>query len=436
MSKVIVATQPKRKVYRKKRYYNQKARIIPQPVYSGRGAYKKVAARPINKSPSVPWGSMIGGGIGAALGGPVGSAIGGGVGHLAQSLIKHFTGFGDYSIEVNSLMGGRFSPPELINYSHRGVCMRHREYIGDITATSAFTLTAYDINPGLSSSFPWLAGVANNFEQYAITGMIFEYKSLSADYTTAASAALGYVAMATQYNPLQPQFQDKIHMENYEFANSAKPSENFIHPIECKKSLTPTEPMYVRTGPVENNADQRLYDLGKFQIATGGNAGSGVLGELWCTYEVCFYKPKLVDADDDVLSAHWELGSVTGAGPLGSAQTPDADNTLDIVFTPTSMTFPSTLNHGKFQVTWTVAGDSTAVTPPGITATSGCSLPAEWINHTTTPFTTQVGITTTGCIVIFIVEITDYSAVVTFGGAGTTPANPVGADLHIAQMWI
>lgn len=438
MSRVIV-TQPKRRTYKKQYVRRQR---IPLPVVSGKGAYTKYTARPrrqrasASSSSSIPWGSAAGGIIGSMIGGPPGGAIGSAIGGVAQGLIKHFTGVGDYTIEANTLMGANFSPPELINKSHRGVCLRHREFITDITASSAFDLTAYDINPGLSTTFPWLAGVANNFEQYAITGMIFEYKSLSADYTTASSAALGYVVMATQYNPLQPQFQDKIHMENYEFANSAKPSESFIHPIECKKALTPTDPLYVRTGPVEDNADQRLYDLGKFQIATGGNTGSGVLGELWCTYEVCFYKPKLVDADDDVLSAHWRLSTVVGGGSLGTLQVPDDDNTIDIIFTPTSMTFPATMNHGKFLITWNCVGASTAVTAPVVTAASGCSIPLDFAGHTIGQFSTpNAGGTSTSMTWQAVVIISDYSAVVSVAG-GTLNASISSCDLHIAQMWI
>lgn len=430
----IVEIKPKRRYRKRRQIRYQRRQRVPRSAITGNGKYRRGTHK--NDDPYVPWGSMIGGAIGGLIGGPPGMAIGGGVGHLSQKLIKHFTGVGDYNIEVNTLMGPDFSPPELINKSQRGVCLRHREYIGEITAAATFTNLAYDINPGISNTFPWLAGVANNFEQYAFTGMIFEFKSLSADYTTAASAALGYVAMATQYNSLNPDFIDKIHMENYEFANSAKPSESFIHPIECKKSLTPTEPLYIRTGPVQANADQRLYDLGKFQIATGGNSGSGILGELWCTYEVCLYKPKLVDQDDDILSGHWSLSTVTGPGPLGTSQLPDSDVTLEIVFTPTTITFPDTLNSGRYLITYNCVGASTAITIPTITATSGCILVADWANHTIATFTTETGTTSTGLIIMFVLDILNFSAVVTWGGAATIPATITSADLHIAQMTV
>lgn len=430
---VVVPAQRRRRRQAPRKY---PVRFRALPTLTGRGAYRKKYPRSTRSSTSYPYGATIGTGIGTALGGPIGGMIGGGVGHLAQSLIKHISGFGDYTVEVNSLMGDKFNPPELINQSHRSVCLRHREFIGDVTATSAFTVQAYDINPGLASTFPWLAGVANNFEEYMISGMVFEYKSLSADYTTAASAALGYVAMATQYNPLLPDFPDKIHLENYEFANSAKPSENFIHPIECKRSLNPVNQLYVRTGPVEDNADQRLYDLGKFQIATAGNSGSGILGELWCTYEVHLFKPKLIDNDDDVLSGHWSVGTIVGGSILGATQVPDATNTLDIVFTPTTMTFPATLRAAKFLITWNCVGANTPVTPGVVTATSGCTIISDFANHTIGQFSTpQAGASSTSMVFQVVVEITDYSAVLSVTG-GVINATPSSCDIHIAQMYL
>ncbi|QMW68718.1 capsid protein [Crucivirus-224] len=433
MSKqIVLATKTRRRRRQVPRKYPVRFRALP--VLTGRGAYRKKYPRSTS-SYSTPYGAMIGGGIGTALGGPVGGMIGGGVGHLAQSLIKHITGFGDYTVEVNSLMGNRFNPPELINQSHRSVCLRHREFITDITASSAFTINAFDINPGLSDSFPWLSGVANNFEEYMIAGMVYEYKSLSADYTTASSAALGYVAMATQYNPLLPEFTDKVHLENYEFANSAKPSENFIHPIECKKSLNPVNQLFVRTGAVETGADQRLYDLGKFQIATAGNSGSGILGELWCTYEIHFFKPKLVDAEDILMAGHWQLNSVTNASPLGSAAATEVTGTnLPVTLTGGSIEFPSTISDGRYLITYNVVGSSTATTMFTLTATSNCSIPNKYAGNTVANFKTQNGVTTTGGISMWTVTITGPSAIVVVNDDGTLPASATSGDLWIVQL--
>lgn len=416
-----------------------KPTLYRAPYYRGRGGYRKTYPTSTKRyTPTLPsgLGSMLGGAAGSFIGGPIGGVIGSGLGHLAQGLIKHVTGFGDYTVDVNTLMGANFSPPELINMSKNAVCLRHREYIGDITASADFTVQSYPINPGLQSTFPWLSGVANNFEEYMITGMIFEFKTLSADYTTASSAALGYVAMATQYNSLLPDFVDKIHLENYEFSNSAKPSETFIHPIECKRSLNPVSQLYNRTGPVESNADIRLYDLGKFQIATGGNSGTGVLGELWCTYEVCLFKPRLVEYDDVHLSSHWRLNSVNSLAPLGqSAATQAAGSTLEATVVGTDLVFPSTLTEGQFIVSYAVWGNSTAIADPTLTAVSNCSFKQYWKGDTVdNAVAPNNGVSTQIMTITFILEITGPSAVVNFGDDGTLPASASAADLWISQV--
>lgn len=413
--------------------------IYRAPYVTGRGTYRRVRPAAQKRSGiSLPsnLGSMVGGAAGTFLGGPLGGVIGSGLGHLAQGLVKHITGFGDYNVEVNTLMGAGFSPPELINLSKHAVCLRHREYIGDITASSAFTIQSYPINPGQSDTFPWLSGVANNFEEYMVTGMIFEYKTLSADYTTASSAALGYVAMATQYNSLQPDFVDKIHLENYEFSNSAKPSETFIHPVECKRSLNPVSQLYVRTGPVEANADQRLYDLGKFQIATGGNSGSGILGELWCTYEVCLFKPKLVEVDDAALTAHYRLTDINNNAPLGASPAVQAaGSTLELTIDGTSITFPDTLTEGKFMCNFTVWGSAATINDPTLTALSGCSLKQYLKTDTVTQASCPAnGVSATIYNLLFILEITAGGAVVVISDDGVLPASATDGDLWVAQI--
>lgn len=438
MSTVVTTTTRRRRARKPAAKTTTLARQMPyrMPFVSGRGVYqRRVAAQPKSRVrlPS-GLGSMIGGAAGTYLGGPLGGVIGSGLGHLAQGLLKHISGFGDYTVEVNSLMG--LSPPELVNLSKNAVCLRHREYIGDITAAANYTVTAYDINPGLSASFPWLQGVAENFEEYMITGMIFEYKTLSADYTTASSAALGYVAMATQYNSLLPNFPDKVHLENYEFANSAKPSESFIHPIECKRSLNPVNQLYVRTGPVQANADQRLYDLGKFQIATGGNSGSGILGELWCTYEVCLFKPRLLENDDEPLVAHWQLTGVDNNNVMGSSfPDPVAGSTLvGALVGGNGIAFPTTLTSGKFLISYNVWGTAASITAPSITAASGCTILQYFKGDTVDRATVPSNSTTSSIFSItFAIEITG-AAVVTFGTAGSLPTSATACDLWVLQF--
>lgn len=346
--------------------------------------------------------------------------------------LDYILGRGDYTIRANSIMGGVYDPPELHNRSDKTVCIRHREYITDIIASSGFNLQSYEINPGLSTTFPWLSQVAEAFEEYRFTGIVFEFKTLSADYTTASSAALGYVIMATQYNTLSPNFPDKITMENYEFANSGKPSVTFLHPVECKRALNPVSELFVRTGAI-TTGDLRLYDHGNFQIATGGNTGSGVIGELWCTFEVEFYKPKLVTSiGSELKTDHWVLGSVTSTQPMGTLQVLQPGSNLGTALSETMIIFPPNVQDGKYMITYSIAGNVTSsVTPPisGI-STSNCSFFPEW----------QIGgqayisrTESTGYLIVGYVIINAASATITLGTGNVVPTSNSG-DLWVMQI--
>jgi len=260
--------------------------------------------------------------LGSRIGGKIGSFIGSG----AQSLFKHITGFGDYKISGNSLMAGQV--PMVSNVATAGgTIVRHREYIGDIIPSTNFTLTSFSINPGNTDLFPWLSAVASAYEEYAFRGLIFEYKAMSgsAFLGTAGNVGLGTIIMATQYNVLFPDFPDKRTMENYEFACSNKPNQDFIHPIECDPKKAVLEHLYVQAAGQSTLGDQRFYDLGNFQYATQGfdSAATGIVGELWATYEVELFKPKLTQT----LGTSVPSDRFTGSGAITQTQPIPANST-------------------------------------------------------------------------------------------------------------
>jgi len=225
-------------------------------------------------------------------------------------------------------------------------------------------------------------------------------------------------------------------MENYEFANSAKPSETFIHPIECKRSLNPVSELYVRTGSIPANADQRLYDLGNFQIATGGNSGSGILGELWVTFEICLFKPKLVSSIGmELLTDHWiSATGIANTKPLGTAQTLQTGSNLGTTITGANsnvVNFPSNISDGDYVIVYQVTGNTTAITSPAITSTNS-SFPAIFIADSTANINNS-GTTTNIAIIVFVIKVTSANATFTIGVAGTLPASATSMDLFISQ---
>lgn len=370
----------------------------------------------------------------------LGANIGSFLGHGAQQLIKTLTGFGDYHLDKNSIVEGGMTPPQIVNAVNRGgFIVRHREYIADVTATTAFTNTSYDINPGLNGSFPYLAQIAKAFELYRLRGLVYEFKSTSSDavLSSAASSALGVVAMATQYNSLNPGFTNLIAMENHEFSCASKPSCDFYHPVECKKSLIPNSELYVRTGAVPSGGDIRLFDIGQFNIATSGmQNATGIIGQLWCTYEVEFYQARY-DAPTSIKSDHVQNTSCTQTAWCGSSHTFATNSSLGCSVGSNTITFPSDARDGKFMVMmkYALTGGAGAVTNPAIAATSGCGFDQIWCDSTgfdaSTSGSNNSNASIDVYIVAFILTITAASAVVTFSG-GTLPSSNM--DLFITQF--
>lgn len=173
------------------------------------------------------------------------------------------------------------------------IVITHREYLMDLKpASSGFeTLHSAYLNPGLSESFPWLSQIAQYFEEYQFSQLLFTVESM---VTEGNQNSAGTIVMCTQYNPTNALFNNKAAMENYEHSQSFRVTEHGVHGVECdpsKKGGTPIE--YVRTGAVPPNQDAKSYDLGLFQLACQGCYPDLNIGELWVTYTVHLSKAKI-----------------------------------------------------------------------------------------------------------------------------------------------
>ncbi|QMW68741.1 capsid protein [Crucivirus-264] len=237
---------------------------------------------------------------GANLGGWLGSKAGEYLGGMAQTAgMALISGLGDYTVNKNVLLSGNM--PSIQNMtSGAGITISFQEYLGDVVTplqvgnSSPFDVTTYVINASNPRTFPWLSQIAQNFEQYEMEGMLFGFRTTSADLVTNGTnnLQLGTVIMATQYDVADPNFASKGEMLNYQFSTSVKPSQPAIHMIECDPRQTSVNLLY--TGTAAAGTDPRLYNLGRFSIATQGFQGSGiVIGELHVTYQVRLLKPKL-----------------------------------------------------------------------------------------------------------------------------------------------
>lgn len=226
----------------------------------------------------------------------VGKALYSGVRTIA-SLI----GSGDYKLEQNSLFG--MGVPEFTG--KKSIRIRHSEPLAEVTGSVNFTVfDSWAVKPG---SFPWLANIANNYEQYKFHGIAFELNSTSGESVASADTAIGSVLMADLINPADPIPTTRLSMLQRQNKLEGKPSDSMLFGVECKK--------------VFNGGKLYVYDDGVlpvtetthsvFVLATNGQQVDNYeLGDLWVTYDV-----ELFNAREPITPSVRNLGidSVPGA---------------------------------------------------------------------------------------------------------------------------
>lgn len=300
----------------------------------GKGDYKvdKSSVNPLVNKIVRKIGSAIGGFGGSYLGSPAAGAYAGDyVANKAHKLFKRVTGFGDYKISENSLVLGD-NVPEFANISNREVRIMHKEYIGDLycAANGAFKIQNFKINPGSSIAFPWLSGMSQNYQQYRINGMIFYFKSTSANALNSTNTNLGQVLISTNYNVLSKSFENTSDMLNAEFSTSGKPSSDMVHMIECAPRETPIKELYIRNSsvPVNEISDDRLYDYCNIQVATVGMQSTSeiMVGQLWISYDITLMKNI---SSQNILLADQYVFAGAGRTPLNSSSVFCNSNVLD-----------------------------------------------------------------------------------------------------------
>jgi len=413
---------------------------VPRPV-----AAAKVRKNPKPHSQVSNLAALAGGALGGYFGNP---AFGASIGRGASKLL----GFGDYEIQSNSLMPGldsSSSPPVPLfgKNGRRAVRVQEREYLGDIfsgalvNGSSVFNVTSYPINPAQFSTFPWLNVLAANFEQWEPLGMVFEFRSNSSSYN-GTSQALGSVIIGTDYDPIAPLATTKVTLENMDYSDSCKASDNMMHGIECAPLERGDRLLLCRAGPVPSTTDNlRFYDLGNLQVATQGCSTAGVnLGELWVTYDIAFYKKQLTPGlSGNTINTYFRsTATPTTSTILGSAANAQCWGNMAMGRAANVYTFPASITSGTYLINIEVSGSmSVALT---VTATTNCTLYSAqpdlgsyFLAQTTgfTPLPTSVSSTANAVNLCIICSISAASAVFTLSG---TITSATWSAMSIIQM--
>jgi hypothetical protein len=257
------------------------------------------------------------------LGSKVGmGAKGSQMGSFVGAKLSKLLGSGDYDVSESTNTNSLFPKSNMRettalasfgNSGKDGVRVKHREYVQDIFAgtNNTFSLTTFSLNPGLSTTFPFLAAIANNFEEYQMHGLVFEFVTNTSPYSTVSN--MGSIIMAAQYDAFNTAYTTKLQMENSDFAVSSIPHRNIMYGFECADHVQPY--YYVRSGPSLQPIN--LTDIGLFYVGiqntTAFTPGS-TLGELWITYDVELKRPKLPQTPTSTYNfAHFSYAQLTAS---------------------------------------------------------------------------------------------------------------------------
>lgn len=369
--------------------------------------------KPIIKKGLISTGNNLGGYAGSQFGvGAAGSKLGSMLGAKLSKLI----GSGDYKVnstESNSLIGSKGDSYASFGTTDQSVRIRHREYLQDLVSGPAntFTVENYSVNPGLTYSFPYLSNIAQNFEEYRIHGIVYEFISTTSPYLS--TGAMGSVIMAAEYNAASPNFTSKPQMENSDFALSARPDVNLMYGVECASNAQGS--YYIRNGV--STLPLTTTDLCNFQIATQTPIASTTLGEVWVTYDIEFLRPKISPARFGYLRS-------SSTGVLAAAALPAAFlNTTPIALGTMSGV---SVSNGTLTFSNAIVGDIYMVTARLTATTSiGGALTASTFSGfgvTVVPFGGGLsGLSTTSTstsLASYFVQVTAINPTMTFANAG------------------
>jgi len=383
---------------------------------------------------------MLGGLGGRTIGSMVGYGdVGAQQGTNLAASISRWLGSGDYSVSSNSLTQ-RVAAGGTIPAMHKEgqtVIVRHKEFISEVLSSTTFKVQQqFNINPGLSLTFPWLAGIAAQFSEYRIRGMVYHYVPTSGDAINGTNPAIGSVMLQTSYRASESAPTSKIELLNEYWSSEAKPSEPFCHPIECDPKENPFNVQYIRTGSVSAGDSVLMYDLGKTTLAVSGMPATGnVVGDLWVTYEIELRKPILTDLNGtDVLTlSSYATSYVSAAVPFGTNMIISAGTSFAIlpIFGTNTITFPAG-SVGAYQVVVMHTGaTSAAYGSPSISGlgSSLISSLGDALGHST-----AYTVGTQSAFNIAAIQITNPTTTTVLTLGAITLTGVVRVDVNITQV--
>ena len=183
-------------------------------------------------------------------------------------------------------VGRRTGEPKLMA-THRGVRVRHTEYVEDCDSDINFATYNYAINPGNPDLFPWLSGIALNYESYRIHHLEINLVSQVPTDTK------GYLAAAIDYDAADPAPASKQAMLNFSGAERVACWQQLKLRANTRDLNKLGPEKFCRFSAVADT-DIKTYDSGNIYTVMSTPVAAVLKAyEFNVTYDIEFFTPQL-----------------------------------------------------------------------------------------------------------------------------------------------
>jgi hypothetical protein len=215
--------------------------------------------------------------------------------------------------------------------------IRRKEYIGTISAQGGVEVPLlYPVQMLATQTFPWLSGVAANWESYRIRKLDFRYVSSTANMVT--GSLLGTVSVGFNYDLTDSMPDSKIAVNNLPVHTQKKLSEDWKLSIPLDK--LPISEWYV-DNTIGPGLEAKFTGPGALVVVVYTPAAlTGPVGDMYVDYDVELIRPKLSGASPIGDSADWmhiytttQTATASAGNYLGAVTSPrayDGSQSFDI----------------------------------------------------------------------------------------------------------
>jgi len=285
-----------------------------------------------------------------------------------------YIGVGDYVFADGTTQG---KPPPVV--------IRNVEFVQNITGSIAFSNVSHAVNPSSTYLFPWLSGVALNYQKYRFKSLVFKYISSSGSAVSGTNPSIGSFNMGFNYDPAMPAFTDEVSAKSTNLCRSFAADAHVGYAgMECRPRDQAVSWYFVYTASTSAQDDKFLFPARFNYFTVGQPANGNQIGQLYVEYEIELTDPLKLNPANSADSDVWLIGPASTSGMSGSNS--KISGNLSSSFTGATFNILANNPPGYYMVSaYYLLSSATSVTPT-FTTSSNLVAYTTFAPYTTTAF--------------------------------------------------